>query len=880
MSQKKYIILLFFLSFGFHFSQTISGKVINEKGEPIFSANILFKESQKPDLVVEFCQTNKQGAFTYKLKKEYPKLLVEITALGYQSQQQEIENYHTLVEPLLFVLEKSTQALKTVVVKSYKIKEKNDTVFYNPKAFADGTERKVEDILKKLPGIEVNEKSGQISYKGKPVETVNLDGDNLFGYNYQLGTRNINVDMVEQVQAIENYSENPLLKNIENSNKVALNLKIKKGKTDYSGNAELGLGYKDVYNSSFNLLSVSQKLKGFFTSSYNNIGHNYTSFDYNDFSLNQEQINEQTQNAKKIISETTSSGVLDAERTTVNNAWFNNLSFLYKIHQKVSFKTNLYYYKDIFSSDNYYQTQYAVNDESFTNTDWYKNEKKPELLRADFEMKWVVSKNALLQYSGKVSTENIRTQTNLLSDVTENYQTKLLSENFIFRNKLLFTQKLNDKQAFQAQLFFSKNDIPQQYSLLPSLHFISDFTEITQQKSNFTKNYAEAKVDFLGSSKLGKYVISIGIQYEDIPYNSLLTEDNQSVGNNYENNLCYYKSNGFLETSFTYKKGKWQLQPSISIKNNTQAFKDFITNSTLSATDIIFAPAFSAIYKLSRKSVFNASVSYDKIPIEDEYLLPNFVLTSNRNLQKSSVDLAFQELKTTSLSYSYNDNYNFFTLLFSGNYSETDNDFFSRYSFSETLNNTFYFRMPYGNKNLMFFLKTDKYIPWLQSTLRISANYSNFLYKNIVNDSELRNNKAANYSGEFFWKTALDIPINFQNEIKVAQADFYTENIKINSNTSFNYTSSIIARFKKRITAVFSADYFLPDTQKRNEDYWFLDAKFDFFFSKSKYNFSIIVKNLLNNTTFSQRFVSDYSTSLYQTNLLNRYILLSFNINF
>ena len=65
-----------------------------------------------------------------------------------------------------------------------KIDIKQDTVTYNVTAYKDGSEKKLEDILKKLPGIEVNEKSGEIKYKGKSIEALNIEGDNLFGKNY------------------------------------------------------------------------------------------------------------------------------------------------------------------------------------------------------------------------------------------------------------------------------------------------------------------------------------------------------------------------------------------------------------------------------------------------------------------------------------------------------------------------------------------------------------------------------------------------------------------------------------------------------------------------------------------------------------------------
>ena len=140
---------------------------------------------------------------------------------------------------------------------------KNDTVKYNVKSYLNGSDRKILDVIKKMPGIDVNVNTGEIKYKGKSIETVLLEGDNLFGYNYSLGTKNINVNMVEQVQAIENYSENPLLKNIESGNKVVLNLKLKKRKIDFSGNFDAGLGSFDnsniAANTNLNILGITKK---------------------------------------------------------------------------------------------------------------------------------------------------------------------------------------------------------------------------------------------------------------------------------------------------------------------------------------------------------------------------------------------------------------------------------------------------------------------------------------------------------------------------------------------------------------------------------------------------------------------------------------------
>src|SRR5699024_9414522 len=133
-----------------------------------------------------------------------------------------------------FFLHRRKTRLEEVIIhsKREKIRVNRDTLFYDPRAFLDGSEQTVEDLLSKLPGIQVKE-NGRILYKGKQIKKLMLDGDDIFGADYQIGTRNINVDMIDEVQAIDHYNDNPLLKSLIDSKDVAINLKIKKVKRGF-----------------------------------------------------------------------------------------------------------------------------------------------------------------------------------------------------------------------------------------------------------------------------------------------------------------------------------------------------------------------------------------------------------------------------------------------------------------------------------------------------------------------------------------------------------------------------------------------------------------------------------------------------------------------
>jgi hypothetical protein len=282
--QKKYCLLYFALFVCTTVtSQVIKGKIQNELNEPI-SANILIKNSENKNLISEFFRADDKGQFLFTLNKQYSKIYFEVTAMGYEKSIDSIilPNKDKIYE-FNFALKNNTTKLEEVIIKREKFKIEGDTTSFNPSSYKDGSEKKVEDLIRKIPEMEVLA-NGTIKYKGKNVTSVQLDGDDLFGYNYSIGTRNISVDMIQQIQAIDNFSENPLLNGIENSNNVSINLKLKKGKFDISTNGTFGSGFDSKINSkneiNLNLLGVSRKYKSFGNINYNNTGANNSSDDY------------------------------------------------------------------------------------------------------------------------------------------------------------------------------------------------------------------------------------------------------------------------------------------------------------------------------------------------------------------------------------------------------------------------------------------------------------------------------------------------------------------------------------------------------------------------------------------------------------------------
>lgn len=111
-----------------------------------------------------------------------------------------------------FNLKEKAESLSAVVLEAdEKIKINRDTVSYRVSAFKDGSERTVEDMLKKLSEIEVSE-NGNIKALGKPIQKILIEGDDLADSNYKVISKNLDISAIDNIEIISNYVENPVLK--------------------------------------------------------------------------------------------------------------------------------------------------------------------------------------------------------------------------------------------------------------------------------------------------------------------------------------------------------------------------------------------------------------------------------------------------------------------------------------------------------------------------------------------------------------------------------------------------------------------------------------------------------------------------------------------
>ncbi len=832
---KKLLLLLLLTSFIFSLkAQTIKGFITTNEADTLFIGNVLFKEAKNPTSIQEFVIA-KNGNYSYTFKKKYDTLLVEVRSMGYLSQSKLIFNpQKDKIYQLDFVLPVDTMQLKAVTIQgSKRFEQKGDTLIYEADAFLDGSEQKVEDLLKKLPGVEVDETTGAIKYKGKPVETVTLEGDNLFGQNYTLGTRNINVDMIEQVEAIENYNENPLLKDVDNGEKVALNLKLKKGKVDFSGNIDIALGTFDknkiATNLNANILSITKGYKSFSTFAYNNVGANRSPFDYFGFSLNAEQLNEQDWYAQKIISESHFGNFLESRLVNVNSQFFGNYNGVFRIKKRTSIKLNLYAIKDRISNNQSIENKYRVQNGSFITSDNISIQKKPSQYRADIEIKYNTSKNSLLEYKGRIRQENINTPTFILQNQITPISLNLETKDFLSKQELLFTQKLKNKKVVQFLILNTHNSLPQLFTT--SFNFIDPLLETNQknrQESKFIRNHTTAKVTLLGAKNEHRYAFELGIRNENTPYSSLLDSiENQITIPLSENYFDYNRFRVYQIGAYHFKFNHFKISPTYSVSYLTQKL-DYQNeeNANLNTQNLLFQPALSIKYKFNKFSLLSGKVGYNIEPNDEKHFFRNEVLTTSRLLRSNIPNLSLRNTLTYSLFYVNNNMNRQFDMQLGFFYNRNEGSFFNKVELSPTLirNKSFFLNVPTTSLNTNF--KIGKYIGLINSTLRFDTNYSRLKYSNIINSSELRNNKSENLHSQLFLKTHFNIIFNFENTIDFSQNRSSNEETDfIFINNAIKHKFKILIKPSEKWFLYFTSEYFLPNLNQLQNNYWFLSSK-------------------------------------------------------
>lgn len=189
------------------FSQkvSVSGLITDSKDKSAVYNSVVALLTPTDSILYQFTRSDKQGKFNFKEVKSGNYILMTshnqyadyVDAIITNGKDLKLDN---------IVLKSKIEVLREVVVKSGSIRIKGDTTSYRASDFAVSENANVEELLKKLPGIQVD-KNGAIKAMGQTVQKVLVDGEEFFGDDPGMAVKNLRADAVKEVQVFDKKSE-------------------------------------------------------------------------------------------------------------------------------------------------------------------------------------------------------------------------------------------------------------------------------------------------------------------------------------------------------------------------------------------------------------------------------------------------------------------------------------------------------------------------------------------------------------------------------------------------------------------------------------------------------------------------------------------------
>jgi len=614
-----------------------------------------------PDsVVVAFARTGAAGEFTLSYGRDAGKsYYLSISHISYRTVVQPLPA--DAKNPIDIGMESGSLVLNEVQVTArIPVREQGDSTRYKVDAFRNGSEQTLEEVLKKMPNVRVEE-NGDIFFKNKRIEKVLLDGDNLIGNAYQLATRSINPAVLNEVQAIERYSDNKLLRGVEESNQTVLNLTVKGDRKKLLfGSIDAG-GGAQRYNGSGNLFSYTKRIKAFAVLSANNTGIRrldlsdaQASVLPDDRPSSEQLVRPFTQTAQPFVRN------LNLPLENLNNERVGTLNMTYNPVKKLKITANLSLMQDRVQAGRF-QSYRLIGDVPLTYQQADTLRQRPALAHLRVQADYDLSAETALLYRGTVGTKTIdlaqttqfttaRVDTTDTRTVFPQQFTNQLQDS---RHVLELTHKLNATNVFVLSAQVTRTQLTERYDARLNPVFAQTlFADSMASNRPFGQVVAQDNQLYVGQArwlygtKTRKFEQQVG--YHHNHFGADLTQQNGpvSIGNSVltlTRQTLYSRTSGKLIWPLFELWGYTQLN---YVSAETDGERE--TRNPVQAN-------LTGSYKLGRLSRVILAYEHQAAVISNSYLLNRAVVTDFRSAQRGQSGLLFDTRGQLSLSYLFTD---------------------------------------------------------------------------------------------------------------------------------------------------------------------------------------------------------------------------------
>jgi len=895
------MLLFFFSCLSFSQEVKITGFVKDSIGVPLESANViaLLKSTNK---LVSYSVTNSNGKYQLFLESN-DSYVLNISFMGFETLSHEITLSDKSEINKDFILSEDKNQLDEVLL-SYQmpIVVENDTIRYNTDSFTNGTEKKLGDILKKLPGVEINS-DGQIEVEGKQVVKVMVEGKEFFDGDSKLAVENIPSDAIEKIEVLKNYSEIDQLSSVTNNeDNIAINLKLKEGKkTFWFGEVTAGGGLDDRYLVHPKLFYFSPKKSVSIITDFNNIGEiPFTRRDYYNFTGGFR--NASAGSGTSLNLSTDNLGLSQLQNNMANDILtkFGAANFSYAASDAWDISGFL-----IYSGTEVNLLETSITNYTFDNLEEQTQQttfQNNNLGLAKFSSAYKPNKNFQLNYDAflKISKqEEVGALTSSYSNVNNTISTNKNDDPYSLKQNANVYYTINDKNILSSEVqylllketpfynasFLDLGENPSEEELPFSSIFPYDLNQenyVINQDKTIETNKLDAKVDyyylFNNNSNLN---LTLGSVFSSQTFNSSIfqTLDGGSINNFTDSafnnsNVTYNFTDAFLGLNYKFITGKFTFTPGLSIHNYTVKNDQF--GDVLSTNETMFLPNFYANLQLQKSE--NLRFTYSKAAqyADINKIAEGYVFNNYNSLFQGNKTIENGLYENYSLNYSSFSLFNYTNVNGSIKYTKKVDDIKNNIIFDQINRVSTPVNSQLSEESLTISGRWGKTIGKYKVNLKANVGFSN--YYNIVND-EINKSESftQNYTASVItnFKTWPNFEIGYQHIIN-EYTNVSSENNYITNKPFANIEAVFLKDF------AFKSEYSFYNYSNKDQTlntYSFLDANLSYNKEGSKWEYMLGITNILNTASINQDSFNQNYFNTTQYFVQPRYAVFSLKYN-
>ena len=696
--------------------------------------------------------TDDLGQFKLDLK-ENTRYNIQISYIGLQTINDNLSTSQiNLVKD--YVLKAEFALDEVELVYKMPVAIKGDTLVYNADAYKNGSERKLEDIIEKLPGVEINE-SGQIEVEGKVVNKLMVNGKDFFDGDTKIATKNIPSNAVDKIQVLRNYAEVGQLSSVRNNqDNVAINIKLKEGKESFwFGNVTAGTGSapdETLYLAQPKLFYYSPKYSINFIADLNNIGevalsrrdirgfgggfnapsrNSGTSINLGDNSLN---FLTNQGNARKIENKLATANFSYSPNKALDLSGF----LIFNNSKILSREVNFVQYSN---------PDLNIPDES---TEQDSNERSNQGL-VKLSASYKPNFNNQIDYDVLARMSDDKQQQSIFSSVIGNTnQTDEVTPYNINQNlKYYYTLDEDNIFAFESQHVL-KNEDPIYNAILDNIPNVATaFTNTANalglntslseynlgQNRRIKSNQLDAKLDYyhiINSKSNLNLTLGTILSYQAFDSSIFQFLEDSTMFNptpNFnqgraKNDINYNFADVYLGVHYRFRTGKFTFTPGFSVHsygNKNSQFGDTVEDNFLK-----LLPDFEARIQLKKGESLTLNYSMRNQFTDVTRLAEGLVLNNYNSLQYGEPDLQNALSNNVSLRYSSFNLFNYTNVFVRAAYSNNIDQIRSLTNFENVIRTSTFFNSSFADENINVFGRVQRTFGKIRASINASFNYS------------------------------------------------------------------------------------------------------------------------------------------------------------